>query len=71
MSHAKCEAVCRAVMSACFAAVIAVGCSPGLSDDHVFTLYCNSVTNENMRMHVATFDATEKEEYNRGNCDQA
>jgi len=46
-------------------------CSVGSSDTDVFTLYRNSVTNENMRIHVATFDAAEKEEYNRGNCEQA
>lgn len=46
-------------------------CSVGSSDAHVFTLYRNSVTDENMRIHVATFDAAEKEEYNRGNCEQA
>ena len=50
---------------------IAVGCSVGSPDIHVFTLYRNSVTNESMRIHVATFDAAEKEEYNRGNCEQA
>lgn len=48
-----------------------VGCSVGSSDSHVFTLYRNSVTDENMRIHVATFDAAAKEEYNRGNCEQA
>lgn len=43
----------------------------GTSDGQVFTLYRNSVTDGNMRLHVATFDATETEEYNRGNCEQA
>ena len=43
----------------------------GTSDGQVFTLYRNSVTDENMRIHVASFDASEKEEYNRGNCEQA
>jgi len=48
------------------------GCSPsGASDDRTFTLYRNSVTDPSMRIHVATFDATEKEEYNRENCDTA
>jgi hypothetical protein len=36
-----------------------------------FTLYRNSVTNENMRIHVASFDAADGEAYNRGNCEQA
>jgi len=49
----------------------ASACSAGSSDSDVFTLYRNSVTNENTRIHVATFDAAEKEEYNRGNCEQA
>jgi hypothetical protein len=48
------------------------GCGPsGASDDRIFTLYRNSVTDANMRTHVATFDASEKEEYNRENCDTA
>ena len=34
-------------------------------------LYRNSVTDENMRIHVATFDSSDGEAYNRGNCDQA
>jgi hypothetical protein len=29
------------------------------------------MTDENMRIHVATFDASENEAYNRGNCEQA
>ena len=46
-------------------------------DTSVFTLYRNSVTDENMRIHVATFDATVdvadggSEAYNRENCEQA
>jgi hypothetical protein len=43
----------------------------GTSVEPIFTLYRNSVTDENMRIHVATFDASEKEEYNRNNCEQA
>ena len=30
-----------------------------------------SVLDENMRIHVATFDAAGGEAYNRGNCEQA
>ena len=41
------------------------------SDSSIFVLYRNSVTDENMRIHVATFDATDGEAYNRGNCEQA
>lgn len=36
-----------------------------------YALYRNSVTDENMRFHVATFDSSDGEAYNRGNCDQA
>ena len=36
-----------------------------------FTLYRNSVTDENMRIHVSTFDAADGGAYNRGNCEQA
>lgn len=51
------------VLSACY--------KSGASEGKVFTLYRNSVTDENMRLHVATFDATETAEYNLGNCEQA
>ena len=37
----------------------------------VFVLYRNSVTDQNMRIHVATFDADSRPGYNAGNCDQA
>ncbi len=53
-------AVCSLLLAAC-----------GPSEGGVFTLYRNSVTDGNLRIHVATFDAHEKEEYNRGNCEQA
>ena len=39
--------------------------------DSTFTLYRNSATDENMRVHVASFDAADGEAYNRGNCEQA
>jgi hypothetical protein len=45
--------------------------STGSSDGSTFVLYRNSVTDENMRLHVATFDAADGEAYNRGNCEQA
>jgi outer membrane biogenesis lipoprotein LolB len=54
------------------ASIVLSACSFGsTSDGQVSTLYRNSVTDENMRIHIATFDASEKEEYNRGNCGQA
>ena len=52
--------------------VALTSCSPeGASEERVVTLYRNSVTDENMRIHIAIFDASEKEHYNRGNCEQA
>ena len=36
-----------------------------------YVLYRDSVTDENMRLHVATFDSSDGEAYNRSNCDQA
>jgi hypothetical protein len=43
----------------------------GASDSETSVLYRNSVTEANVRIHVATFDAAEGEAYNRGNCEQA
>lgn len=52
--------------------VVLAGCDGTVaSDASIFVLYRNSVTDESMRLHVATFDAAESEAYNRGNCDQA
>jgi hypothetical protein len=48
--------------------VLCVACD---SDGGTFTLYRNSVTDENMRIHVASFNASDGESYNRENCDQA
>ena len=39
--------------------------------DGVHTLYRNSVLDQNMRVHVATFDANDGDKYNRENCEQA
>lgn len=36
-----------------------------------YTLYRNGVTADSLRMHIATFDAREVGDYNRGNCEQA
>ena len=43
-------------------------CKP--ADDSVYTLYRGSVTGP-MRIHVATFDSADGEDYNRENCDIA
>ena len=57
------------VAGASFAAAACSG--SGASDSQTFSLYRNSVIDENMRIHVATFDASDGEAYNRGNCEQA
>ncbi len=44
---------------------ILLGCS---GSDSKYTLYRNSVTDENLRVHVATFDAESGNDYNMGNC---
>ena len=41
------------------------------SQSDSYTLYRNSVSDETMRLHVATFDAKDGEKYNQGNCDIA
>lgn len=38
------------------------------SDKSFYTLYRNSVLDEGMRLHVATFDSADGEPYNRENC---
>jgi len=35
---------------------------------HAYTLYRSSAANPGARLHVATFDAAEGDEYNQGNC---
>jgi len=57
----------RTWLSLSLVALIA-GCDSG---NVTFTLYRNSVTDENMRIHVASFNAADGEAYNRGNCEQA
>ncbi|MDI1308679.1 MAG: hypothetical protein PSV17_04500 [Methylotenera sp.] len=52
------------------ATLFLVACSD-TSNGEIFTLYRNSLTDSNMRIHVATFDSQDGEVYNKGNCDQA
>jgi hypothetical protein len=47
------------------------GAANAASADSTFTLYRNSALDAKMRLHVATFDATDGAVYNRENCDQA
>ncbi len=46
------------------------GCSP-LQADSVYTLYRDSLIQPGARIHVASFDAAEGEEYNAENCEVA
>lgn len=45
------------------------GCSQ--SDSDTYALYRNSVFDELVRYHVATFDSKDGKKYNQGNCDIA
>jgi hypothetical protein len=46
--------------------------SAGWSDSSTYTLYRDTlVENVTPRIHVATFDAGDNEQYNRENCEQA
>ena len=48
--------------------IIMAGCDSG---SNTFTLYRNSVIHANMRVHVASFNTTDGEAYNRENCELA
>ena len=50
-------------------ALALAACKPA-DGDATYTLYRGSVT-EPMRIHVATFDSADGEDYNRKNCDIA
>lgn len=47
-------------------AMFLTGCDAFSSS--VYTLYRSSLIDPNLRVHVATFDASGREEYNRENC---
>jgi hypothetical protein len=38
------------------------------SQSDTYTLYRNSVTDEKMRIHVASFNSSDGDNYNQGNC---
>jgi hypothetical protein len=57
-----------APMIVCLGALV-TACKP--SDDKVYTLYRASTVPGIKRIHIATFDADENDEYNRTNCDTA
>lgn len=52
-------------------AFVLVAGTVACSTKDTYTLYRNSVTADSLRMHVATFNASETGDYNRGNCEQA
>ena len=56
-------------LSAISIAIVMIGCDA--SESTSFTLYRNSILDENMRIHVATFDASDGDRYNKENCNQA
>lgn len=47
-------------------AILLIGCSK--PSDGTYTLYRNSVLDPSMRLHFATFDASDGEAYNQENC---
>jgi hypothetical protein len=49
------------------AAMMMSACSRG---GPTYTLYRNGVGQDTLRIHVATFDAGEPDDYNRENCEQ-
>jgi len=52
------------------AALLLAGCSDSTTD-RTYTLYRNSPVDSAMRIHIASFDADEKAEYNQENCNIA
>jgi len=52
------------------AATLAALASCRVGDDRTYTLYRESAAPSPNRIHVATFDADESEEFNRGNCEK-
>lgn len=58
----------RAVPWSLGLAIVFAACGRGSSDSSVCTLYRESDTPEHARTHVATFDASDGEKYNKTNC---
>jgi hypothetical protein len=65
------QAILPAALRYCMAIAIVTSVSGCNSEGDSFTLYRNSVFDENMRIHVASFNTADGEAYNRGNCEQA
>lgn len=55
------------IFSVASAVVILAGCD--MYSDDVYTLYRSSMTGPNMRIHVASFDSKDGDQYNRENCE--
>jgi len=53
---------------AIFGVVAGIAASRYLSESQAYTLYRDSPTGKDLRLHIATFDASESEDYNRENC---
>jgi hypothetical protein len=43
----------------------------GCNNIGTYTLYRNSITDKNMRLHIATFNSTDGDAYNSENCNLA
>jgi hypothetical protein len=54
-------------LSACVAVLLALSIS-GCSDNEPYTLYRSSPLDATMRIHMATFDAADGDNYNAENC---
>lgn len=54
-----------------FALLIVAGCDTGTDGRDMYTLYRSDTEDPAHRVHVATFDAENGQEYNRSNCSRA
>ena len=45
--------------------------APNASRETIYTLYRSSAVNDSVRIHVASFDTSDGETYNRDNCEVA
>ena len=61
----------RKICVIAFALALLPACDNSKPKGVVYTLYRNSPTFADMRIHVATFDAAEDKDYNRDNCEIA
>lgn len=52
-------------------ALLCSACRPNQESTGVYALYRNSVLDSLARYHIATFDASDGDQYNHENCDTA